>query len=227
MKNLFFTLAFTLFASTCIFAQQTFHTHPDTVSVSALADQYDVEVHNDIDHLVSPGDTVFVKWERTILINPENLETQVCDPVACFAPWVDTYTFPLVEDTIIIVHILNPNSLDPYYAVVQLKFTDIENPANPRFSYYIFNIGTSSTDGPAPVANVKLYPNPVVESFMLENADDVQRILVFAADGRQVATFQPNAGQSYSLAGQPTGHYAVALEGKSGKVFQVISVRKN
>jgi hypothetical protein len=227
MKNLFFTLAFSLFASTCIFAQQTFHTHPDTVSVSEQSDVYNVPVYNNIDHLVAAGDTVFVKWERTVLVNPNNLETQVCDPVACFAAWVDTHTFPLVTDTNIIVYLLNPNSVDPYYAVVQLKFTDIEDPANPRFSYYIFNIGTSSTDGPAPVANVKLYPNPVVESFTLENTDDVHRILVFAADGRQVATFQPNAGQSYSLAGQPAGQYAVALEAKSGKVFQVISVRKN
>lgn len=226
MKKLIFTLALALF--TCVFAfAQTFFMHPDTVSVEAPGDEYDAEVHNDIDHLPSDGDTVFMKWERTILVNPDNWPIQVCDPEACFAPWIDTNTFPLVTDTVIIVHLLNENYVEPYYAVVQLEFTDLANPDESQFSYYIFNVGVVGTDEQQPAANVKLFPNPVVESFSLDNADDVNRILVFSSDGRQVADFQPNAGQFYSLAGQPAGHYAIALEGKSGKVFQVISIRKN
>lgn len=226
MKNLFFTLVLAFFTASAAFAQ-TFSMHPDTVSVSAPATKYDVEVHNDMTNLLS--DTVQMKWERTILINPDSLDIQICDPEACFAPWVDTNTFPLTADTVIpiIAHILNPESVEPYYAVVQLKFTDLANPDNPQYSYYIFNIGSSNTNNPAPVANVKLYPNPVVESFSLDNADEVGRVLVFSTDGRQVAVFDTSAGNSYSIAGQPVGTYVVALEAKNGKVFQAIEVRKD
>lgn len=226
MKKLIFTLAFALFSCAFAFAQ-TFSMSPDTVSVEAAGDEYDVEVHNDIHHLIAAGDTVFVKWKRTILVNPDNWDVQVCDTEACFAAWVDTNTFPLLSDTFMIVHLINANFVEPYYAVVQLEFTDVANPDDAQYSYYIFNIGTSSTDGPAPAANVNLFPNPVVKSFSLENADDVRRIVVFSSDGRQVATFQPSAGQTYSLAGQPSGAYAVALEAQNGKIFQVISIRKN
>jgi hypothetical protein len=226
MKKLIFTLAFALFACSFAFAQ-TFFMHPDTVSVEAPGDEYDVEVHNDIDHLPPDGDTVFIKWTRTILVNPDNWPVQVCDPEACFASWIDTNTFPLVTDTVIIVHLLNEDFEEPYYAVVQLEFMDLANPTESQFSYYIFYIGTVGTDEQQPAANVKLFPNPVVESFSLENAADVHRIVVFSTDGRQVATFQPSAEQTYSLNGLPTCAYAVALEAQNGKIFQVISIRKN
>jgi hypothetical protein len=201
--------------------------HPDTVSVEAPGDEYLVDVYNNIDHLLPDGDTVFVHWQRTILVNPDSLQVQVCDTEACFSSTVDSNTFPLWADTVIIVDVLNPEFIEPTYVVVQLEFTDVAIPDESQFSYYIFIIGTVGTDEQQPVANVKLFPNPVAESFSLDNADDVHRILVFSTDGRQVADFQPNAGQFYSLADQPAGHYAVALEGKNGKIFQVISIRKN
>lgn len=226
MKNLLFTLALVFFTASCAFAQ-TFSMNPDTVSVNAPAEQYDVEVHNDMTNLTS--DTVQMKWERTILINPNNLDVQICDPEACFAPWIETNVFPLTPDTIIpiIAHILNPESIEPYYAMVQLKLYDIAHPDAPEYSYYIFNIGVSGTNNPAPAANVKLFPNPVVESFSLENADDVRRVLVFSTDGRQVAAFDASTGNSYSIADQPAGTYMVALEAKDGKVFQTVPVRKD
>lgn len=226
MKKLIFTLAFALFSCAFAFAQ-TFSMSPDTVSVEAPGDEYLVDVYNNIDHLLPDGDTVFVHWQRTILVNPDSLDVQVCDTEACFSATVDSNTFPLWADTVIIVDVLNPDFIEPSYVVVQLEFTDIANPDDSQFSYYIFTIGTVGTDEQQPAANVKLYPNPVVESFSLENSDDVHRIVVFSSDGRQVATFQPSSGQTYSLNGLPTGAYAVALEAQNGKIFQVISIRKN
>jgi hypothetical protein len=226
MKNLISTLVLSFFTASCAFAQ-TFSMSPDTVSINAPAEQYDVEVHNDMTNLTS--DTVQMKWERTILINPNNLDVQICDLDACFAPWIDTNIFPLPGDTTIpiITHILNPESIEPYYAVVQLKLYDDANPDAAEYSYYIFNIGVSGTNNPAPAANVKLFPNPVVESFSLDNADEVHRVLVFSTDGRQVAAFDASMGNSYSIAGQPAGTYMVALEAKDGKVFQTVQVRKD
>lgn len=227
MKKLLFTPVFALLATTCATAQ-TFSMSPDTAVIFTTSDVSDIEVHNDMTNLTN--EDITIEWVRTVLINPDTLETQVCDPNACYAPWIETKTFTLKADTTIpmIIHLLNPDGVDPYYAVVQLKYTDLANPIAPQYSYYIFNVGmASSTDSPTPVANVKLYPNPVVESFSLGNADEVRRVLVFSTDGRQVAAFNATPNSTYPLAGQPAGTYLVALEAQNGRVFQTISVRKD
>lgn len=224
MKNLLL-LAFTFFSFSA-FAQATFDMVPDTVSVLVDLDQTDVEVHNDMVNLTSTDRTI--TWERSIInMNPDTLETEICDPVACFAPWISTHTFTLKADTTIniIAHLLKEQGQDGC-GIIQLKFTDSEFPNDPQYSYYVFECAASGTHEQLPAANVKLYPNPVVESFSLDNADEVSRVRVFSADGRQVAVFNATGGQ-YSIANQPSGAYIVALESKSGKVFQAIGIRKN
>jgi hypothetical protein len=197
------------------------------VTVYETADVADVEVHNELANMTANSRTI--RWERIVLVNPDSLASQVCDPNACYASWISTRTFTLAaNDTVpMIIHLLNPESLDPYYAVIQIKYTDLADSLNPQYSYYIYNIGTVGADEPLPAANVTLYPNPVVESFSLDNADAVSRIRVFSLDGRQVAVLNASAGQTYPLVGQPAGSYIVGLEGKSGKIFQMIKVRKN
>lgn len=226
MKN-FFLLVLSLFATTT-FAQATFEMSSDTASVYVDLDLFDVEVHNEMTNLTSTDR--FIKWERTVIsIEPDTLYTRICDPDACFAEWVDTHTFLLTADTTIpmIVHLYKQIGQDAS-AIVQLRFTDQTTPGDAQFSYYIFNSAASlSTDDKLPAANVKLYPNPVVESFSLDNAEEVARIRVFSTDGRQVAAFEPSFGQTYSLATQPAGAYVVALESKSGKIFQAIAIRKD
>lgn len=225
MKNLLL-LAFSLFA-TCAFAQATFDMAPDTVSVVVDLELTDVEAHNDMHNLT--GDTLDIKWERTVIsIDPDTLYTRVCDPIQCYAEWIDTKTFELMPDTTVpmIVHLYKAEGQDAS-AIVQLKFTNLADPGNPQYSYYIFNSAASGTNDVLPAANVKLFPNPVVESFSLDNAGEVSRIRVFSSDGRQVAVFNASAGQMYSLAGQSAGAYVVALESKSGKVFQAIGIRKD
>jgi hypothetical protein len=226
MKNLLL-LVFTLFTTAAAFTQATFTMTPDTVSVVVELEQTDVEVHNEMTNLT--GIDRSIKWERTIIeMNPDTLETQICDPDACFASWVSTHTFNLKAATTvpIIVHLLKDEGQDGC-GIVQLKFTDLADPGNPQYSYYVFECAASGTNEQLPAANVKLYPNPVVESFSLDNADEVSRIRVFSSDGRQVAVFDAAAGQMYPIAGQPAGAYVVALESKSGKVFQAIGIRKN
>lgn len=222
----FLLLSFSLFA-TAAFAQATFEVTHDTVSVEVELDNTDIEALNHVTNLTST--TRNIKWERTIInLEPDTLEIQVCDPDACFASWVDTHTFILPGDTTvpISVHLIKKLEQDGS-GLVQLKITDVADPNNPHYSYYIFNSLSSGTNEQLPVANVKLYPNPVVESFSLENAEEVSRVRVFSIDGRQVAIFAAAPGQTYSIADQPIGAYIVALESKTGKIFQAVEVRKN
>lgn len=228
MKNLFFTLLLTLFACATAFAQgtATFNVFPDTVFVSWPMNITDVEADNHIQNLTNA--TRNIKWERTVIsISPDTLKTQVCDPNACYATWIDTKTFAISPGATqpMIVHFLN-NSGQPANAIVQLKYTDLADQANPQYAYYVFDASLVGTDDQLPAANVRLFPNPMVESFTLENAEEVSRVHVFTLEGRRLALLEAAADGNYSLAGQPAGSYLIALEGKNGKVFQAIQVKK-
>lgn len=225
MKNLLFTLLIALFAGSTAIAQ-TFNLSPDTVTVTAPMNQYDVEIHNDLTNLTNAARSI--RWERSIIsMDPDTLLTQICDPNACYLPPVSTKVYTLAAGATVpmIVHFLN-NSGGPASAIVQLKYTDLADPTNPQFSYYIFDASLTGTDEQLPAANVKLFPNPFVESFSLDNAEEVARIRVYGTDGRLVLDQIARPDQVYSLAGQPAGTYVVALQTKGGRLFQAIKVVK-
>ncbi|MBV6440640.1 MAG: hypothetical protein EPGJADBJ_02312 [Saprospiraceae bacterium] len=225
MKNLLL-LAFAFFAASAS-AQATFNLYPDTVSVTVDLGAEEIGAYNNITNLT--GSDIVIRWERTInIIDPDTLFTRVCDPIQCYAEFVDTKTFTLPANSTapMSVHLYKAQGQNAS-AFVQLKYTDLAQPDAHQYSYYIFNSAPSGTNDVLPAANVKLYPNPVVESFSLDNAGEVSRIRVFSTDGRQVAVFNASAGQTYSLASQAAGTYVVALESKSGKIFQAIGIRKN
>lgn len=225
MKNLLFTLLIALFTGASAFAQ-TFNLSPDTVTVTAPMNQYDVEIHNDLTNLTNNSRSI--RWERSIIsMDPDTLLTQICDPNACYLPPVSTKIYNIAANATVpmIVHFLN-NSGGPASAIVQLKYTDLADPTNPQFSYYIFDASLTGIDEQLPAANVKLFPNPVVESFSLGNAEEVGRIRVYGTDGRLVLNQIAQTNNIYSLAGLPAGTYLVALQSKSGKLFQAIKVVK-
>lgn len=227
MKNLLFTLILLALATAPGFSQATFELHPDTVAVLVELESDDVEAHNELTNLTSTQRQI--AWVRTVIsVNPGDSPIQVCDPIACYAPWVDSLSFPLGPDTtvVMIMHLLKDID-STASAIVQLKIFDLADPTHPQYGLYIFNDGLSGTNDQLPAANVKLYPNPMVESFTLDNGDAVNRIRVFTRDGRQVAVFNPAPGQFYSLADQPAGTYMVGLEAKNGRFFQVIEVVKH
>lgn len=224
MKNLFFTLLIALFTGASAFAQ-TFNLSPDTVITIVTVDSMDISSHNDLTNLTNSSRSI--RWERTIIsVDPDTLLTQICDPNACYLPPVSTKIYTLAAGATVpmIVHLLN-NSGGPASAIVQLKYTDLADPTNPQFSYYFFD-AIVGTDEQLPAANVKLFPNPFVESFSLDNAGEVARIRVYGTDGRLVFNQIAQSDNVYSLAGQPAGTYLVALQSKSGKLFQAIKVVK-
>jgi subtilase family serine protease len=225
MKNLLFTLVFVLFAASA-HSQATIQLTPDSVTVSAPMDLNPVIAYNQVKNLTN--NTITIKWERTVIsIDPDTLLTQVCDLNACYTPPVNTRTFQLGPQASgnMSVYLLN-NSGQAAHAIVHMKYINLADVSNPKTGVYIFNADLVDAQEPVPAANVRLFPNPVIESFSLDQAEDVARLRVFALDGRKVATFDATTDNTYSLAGQPAGTYVVALESKSGKIFQAIEVKK-
>ncbi len=155
-------------------------------------------------------------------------ETQICDINLCYIPSVSTRTFVLEPNATgnIIMHFLNYDSIEGAAGVIRLKMTNEAVPADSATVTFLFTSALSSTDNPLPMANVKVFPNPATDYFMLENADAVQRIRLYSLDSREIARFTATPGARYSVAEQAAGAYIIVLEDQEGRVFQAAELVK-
>ncbi len=223
MKNLFTLVA--LLGFTQLFGQATFNIAPLNPSEVYGPDSDDLKAENHITNLTDQVKTI--RWERTeINLTPDCL-TQVCDLIYCYSPSVSTKTFELGpnENGPLSVHLLLPDVIEAN-AVVRVKYYDVNNPADSIVSVYTISTLVTGTEEEAAAANIRLFPNPTVESFTLENADQVAAVRIFTLAGRQVTRMNTVPSQVYSLAGQPAGSYIVALENAKGRVVRAMEVVK-
>lgn len=223
MKNLF-TL-FALFCCAQAFGQSAFSISPLNPTEVYSIDADDPKAENTI--VNQTGLSKNISWERTIINLSEECYTYVCDPAYCYGPTAEAKTFTLGPNAFgyVSVHLLLPDFI-PATTVVRLKFYDEQNPADSTITLYTVSTEVSGTEEQAAAAAIKLFPNPTVESFTLENADMIASVRIFALDGRQVSRFEAEPSQVYSLAGQPAGSYIVVMENAKGQVLRSVEVRK-
>jgi len=230
MKNLLFTLLFALglVQSASAQFQSAFEVHPNPSDTVTTMDTYDSPAHGEIKNVSSTPITV--EWVRNIIYLTSNVETAVCDPVTCWFPGVSTKNFTLDPDSSgqLTVHFYN-NLFDPPpgnagSGIVHLKLTNLGNPADTLTAVYSFSTLTGTKNLPAP--NVKLFPNPSTDHFMLSNADDVASMRLFSLDGRQVARFEASPSNTYQIAHLPVGNYVLSFEDKNGQLFQAVEILK-
>ncbi len=228
MKNVLTLTAALLYSNWCVLnAQNTFALTPVPSNVSASQMVPDTAAESIVKNLTF--NPITIKWERTVINITPGCHTQICDPELCYAAHVSTKTFPLAPSASepVTVHFIN-DGLQFCCALVHLKLTNLANPADTLTGIYLLNNNDCATGtADIPLANVRLFPNPVTESFSLEHAEAVRRIRVFSLDGRQVALFDAFGSGTYSLSGQTPGTYLVALEDRNGKVFQAVDLVKN
>lgn len=207
-------------------AQSSFNVSATSVWTIASQSEPDVEGHIVISNPTNA--TQSIKWERTVINITNGCQSQVCDLNLCYIPSVSTKTFDIATGASgnIIMHFLNPDELPDPSALVHLKLSNLNNPADSVVISYLFTPETSGTGDKLPAASVKLFPNPATDYFRLENAADVQNIRLFGLDGREAARFSPLPGSSYSLAGLTSGAYILVLEDKNGRAFQAIDLVK-
>ncbi len=226
MKKSIFTLFIALVAGNYAIAQttSTFELLHNPASVTADPLVTDAEADIFITNMTAAP--LHIKWVRTIISNPQNLATQVCDPNNCYFPQINTEDFVMSPNDVdtLIVHFLNETG-EPAEEIVHLTISNFDNPSDVKtgiFSYTSFPSGTTDLQRPT----VKIFPNPTVDFFTLEKADFVHGVRVFGLDGRQVAYFNATPNNQYSLANQVAGAYIIALENADGQVVQVVDVQK-
>ena len=230
MKNLVSTFAFVLglISMASLQAQSAFHVHPNPSDTITTSDTYDSPAHGEIKNV--SNSTISIRWERKIINLTPNVTTAVCDPVLCWLGTVSTKTFTLEPDSAgqMTVHFYNA-AFDPApgqagSGIVHVKLTNLNNPADTLIAIYTYSTLTGTND--LPKSNVKLFPNPTTDYFTLENAEGVAAMKLYSLDGREVARFENNSSNTYSIANQPIGNYVLSFEDKNGQLLQAVELHK-
>lgn len=221
-----FTTLFLLAICAGFASAQTFSVSANEVWTIAPQNEPDVEGYFVITNVTGVPQTI--KWERSVVNITTGCATKVCDINLCYLEGVNSKTFELGPGATgnIIMHFLNWDSLANASGVINLKMSNVNNPADSTIVTFLFTSPSSSTHDGLANANVVLFPNPTTDYFRLEQADAVHRIRVFSLDSREVARFTATPGAQYSLAGQTAGTYILALEDANGRVFQALNLVK-
>ncbi|MCC6411813.1 MAG: T9SS type A sorting domain-containing protein [Saprospiraceae bacterium] len=225
MKQVFTTLVLGFLLCQVAMAQATFKIEPNPSSINVAPTVLDAAAKSKVINLT--GGNKNMRWERTIIELPANISSLVCDKNLCWASGVSTKDFLLTpgDSATMDAHFLNPLELTAS-AIVHIKVSNLADPTNDFVNgVYLYNQSTS-TSNPLPAADVKLFPNPVVDQFTLSNDQDVAAVRVYSLDGRQVAAYNASADHQYNLATQAAGTYIVSLLAADGRTFQAIQVNK-
>jgi len=222
MKNLLYPTLFFLCFTSFAAAQIRYEITPNPASGSGTVDEPDVPVDAEIRNLT--GDLLQLHWDRTVINLTPGCETAVCDAEVCASRATSSRNFKLQPNFIrpFIVHFYNNSA--PCAGIIHVKVTNLNDPLDSVNVVFLFNQQTDVKD--LPTANVVLYPNPVTDYFSLDNAEMVATIRMFSIDGREVARFEPNTSNLYSIQNQPVGNYVLALEDKNGHAFQALELKK-
>jgi len=225
MKRLISTLLFVAGFCMLASAQSTFSLSASEVWEVAPHDVPTVDAHFNITNTTNSMQTY--RWTRTVVNITNGCETQVCDINLCYIPIVSTRTFELEPNATgpMTMYFLNYDSIVGASGVLHLKMANVNTPDSSVVTF-LFTSPLSSTDNPLPKADVKVFPNPTTDYFLLENAEAVHRVRLYSLDSREVARFTATPGERYSVAEQPAGAYIMVLEDKDGRVFQAAELVK-
>lgn len=72
---------------------------------------------------------------------------------------------------------------------------------------------------------IRVFPNPATDYFMLKNADNVSKVLVYNIVGRQVKNFRvESSGNKYMVNDLPKGMYVIRLLDNGNNLVQTLRI---
>jgi Secretion system C-terminal sorting domain len=112
-------------------------------------------------------------------------------------------------------------------AVVEIKVTEVGNSNNTTTAVYYFNTPVGTKDLMKKAANVRIYPNPVVDHFsIIDDNDVIETIAIYNMIGRQVRTFKASEEAKYHIGDLPDGMYLIRFYSTNGVMVKILRINK-
>lgn len=180
---------------------------------------------------------ISLKWNRTVINQPFEWETQVCDKNSCYLPTYNTNYDPAAGILLpvslapgasfdLLLHIF-PNRT-PGTGVIDIDISQTGKPEN-ILSSISFSTVVESMTYTSEVTNkidLKLFPNPAVDYFELVNNNLVHKVILYNLIGRKVRTFDAANGRRYNVSDIPSGIYLVGLLDENNNVLKTLRLSK-
>lgn len=191
------------------------------VVMGITADDVDVEGHSFLTNNLDVDRDL--RWERNIVSITSGWGTAVCD-YQCYSPQVGARDMNLAASSSLemILHVY-PEGVEGG-AVIELNFTDNQDPDVALSNIWYFNEQVSSTTEVDKVS-VKVYPNPSNGLFSVKGYKQIGKVEVFSLTGQRVKDFNYFDGQWYDITDLPTGSYLIRILDRDGQ--QVVTKLMN
>lgn len=222
MKLLQLTWLLCLCSIVSMHAQQTFTLSPNPV-FGVVMDPTRIEGSATVKNLSATRDSF--SWKRTVirLDNDSICYTQVTDP---YLHW-----FYLASEK---PFWLDPGQEGPMNvtlwdfqelgccAIVHMKLKKTDAPIDSIESYYYLRTCQPLAVTEIKKASIKVFPNPAVHFFSLENAESVARVTICDASGKMLRRIPVNSANQYEIGNMSSGTYYLVLENSEGSILQVV-----
>ena len=199
---------------------------PQTVNTAVHPDSFEVKAKANFKNTATT--TKKFTWSRSILNITAGWQSLVCDPNSCWTAAVSTapQEIELVANAVANLDVyIRPNHISGA-ATIEMKISEVGNPTNTVTGRYLFS-PTTATKDLSKTANIKIYPNPATDFFMLQDEHDaVDRVVVYNIIGRQVKIYKATEGFRYTLSDLPEGIYLVRLLNANGATVKTIRLSK-
>lgn len=226
MRKLY-TILFTLFIG---YAQAQLTVNPGTLSVTTNENDkytYYLTVTN------TTNSTVNMWWK--LIKNagfPSGWNTTVCDLNLCYLPNFDNcpgnkQNVFAPNETKICTLYFEPNGISGvsgyhFEMYSDKNFTNLIVETDPTA---IVQAGTTSTSN-INNADLKVYPNPTDDHFVVRNDANVAKVGLFNIVGKEIFTYKHTNGATYDVADLSKGVYIVRLIDNRGKIMKSIRLSK-
>lgn len=221
MRNILATILFSFF-SLMTFAQLSIET-PDLVINGVSTDE---ELYGYTNMTNQTSDSLHLRWVRRDMDIPVSWQNYFCAfPGECGLPWTDSLTFSVAPASTseLQCHCL-PNG-EAYTTTMLVDIKDDETGAVIATIDVTCDAAFVNTNE-LETANIRLYPNPVDNEFKLENADNVDEILIYNILGRQVRYFARQS-DNYYIGDLAKGIYLVQLRDIDTNATKTLKLQKN
>ncbi len=191
-----------------------FEMTPDTFVVNGSANDLGLKIDIEVKNTAAVDRNII--WERTEVTITQDWETQICDPVACWAPIKSSGEYTLAAKSSAGM-VLDAFPYDkPGGAYVRIKVYEKEIPSKVTIGRYRF---TALPVGVAEVEATKLivYPNPTADYFVLQGTAPLTTVDVLSLTGQVLKTFPYIENEIYEIQDLAAGTYFLNLNGENNK----------
>ncbi|MCP4442101.1 MAG: T9SS type A sorting domain-containing protein [Aureispira sp.] len=229
---------FFLVATQVSYAQRLVYERPFTVSstYATLQGEAQQEITPTISIKNRLNRKIELNWEKRKTMTPKGWHSVLCAH-KCSTPFTEKGTFSLggYETLADFKMVFRPNGTTGIGTIEVAVYDPLDRKATETvitFSAAAQNERTTNSNTITQLGNKtegpKVYPNPAIEYFMLDNSDNnVRHLEVYNIIGRKLLNFSvKHNGEKYDVSNLPKGMYMVRMLDTNGNIIRTQRISK-